>query len=90
MAALSFCIATAQQRDLSGAKIVTIITNNENEHVIIPPCDKTNSREYVSILPSRDLLAASSSSLYMIARLKYADGNYRSRMIGVAMSSRGK
>jgi hypothetical protein len=89
MAALAFCIDTAQQKDLSGAKIVTIITNNQGEHVIIPPCDNTNSwGEVVSITLGRDLLAASRSSSRMIARPKYADDDCRIRRSGVATSSR--
>lgn len=50
MAALAFGIDTRQQRDLSDARVVTIIRDDQKgENVVIPPCDKTNSKNHVSV-----------------------------------------
>jgi len=48
MAALAFCIDTRQQGNLSKSKIVTIITNDQKESEIIPPCHKDMSDDHVS------------------------------------------
>jgi hypothetical protein len=54
MAALAFCVVTAQQGDLSTAKIVSIFKKSETENVLIPPCDATSSGPKVSAYMTND------------------------------------
>jgi hypothetical protein len=48
MAALAYCVETAQRGDLSKAKIVSIFRKSDTENVLIPPCDRTSSDPSVS------------------------------------------
>lgn len=91
MAALAFCVDTGQQRDLSDAKIVTIITNEREESEIIPRCDKTNSKDYVSACQlGQDSSATLSSSSCATVQPIDADVDCSCQMIGVVPSSRRK
>ena len=91
MAALAFCVDTRQQRDLSDAKIVTIITNEQQESEIIAPCDKTNSKDHVSACQfGQDFSATLSSSSCATAKSIDADEDCSCQMIGDVPSSRRK